>query len=81
MEFFSDEKIFTINSVVKKQIEQVISFEQDISKLCNMSMTKHLAFVIMVEVVASNGVMLPAVWFLCNSVYYHFTDIKHFCNV
>ena len=59
---FSDEKTFTEYPVVNKQNERVVSFGKDISKV-HISTTKHLASVMMLGVVASNGEKIPPVWF------------------
>lgn len=60
---FSDEKVFTVDPVLNKQNDRVISFEQGVSKLRCVSTTKHPASVMMLGVVASNGEKMPPVWF------------------
>ena len=60
---FSDEKTFTVDPVVNKQNDRVVSFGQDVSEVRNISTTKHPASVMMFGVVASNGEKMPPVWF------------------
>ena len=60
---FSDEKTFTVDPVVNKQNDCIVSFGQDTSELRNVSTTKHPASVMMLGVVASNGEKMPPVWF------------------
>ena len=60
---FSDEKTFTVDLVMNKQNKHVASFGKDISEVCNVSATKHLASVIMLGVMVSNGEKMPPVWF------------------
>ena len=60
---FSDEKTFTVDPVINKQNDRVVSFGQDISDICCITTTKHPASVMMLSVVASNGQKMPPVWF------------------
>lgn len=60
---FSDEKTFTVDPVINKQNDRVVSFGQDVSKVRYVSATKHPASVMMLGVVASNGEKMPPVWF------------------
>ena len=59
---FSDEKTFTVDPVVNKQNERVVSFGKDISEVCNVSTAKHPASVMMLGVVTSNREKMPPVW-------------------
>ena len=65
LSFFSDEKTFTVDPVVNKQNDRIVSFGQNISELRNVSTTKHLSSVMMLGVVASNAEKMPPVWFPC----------------
>ena len=60
---FSDEKTFTVDPVINKQNDRVVSFGQDISTVRYVTTTKHPASVMMLGVVASNGEKMPPVWF------------------
>jgi len=60
---FSDEKTFTVDPVMNKQNDRVVSFGQDVSEYRNVSTTKHPASVMMLGVVASNGLKMPPIWF------------------
>jgi len=60
---FSDEKTFTVDPVINKQNDRVVSFGQDISDVRYVTTTKHPASVMMLGVVASNGEKMPPVWF------------------
>lgn len=56
---FSDEKTFTVDPVMNKQNDRVVSFGQDVSEYRYVSTTKHPATVMMLGVVASNGLKMP----------------------
>ena len=60
--FFSNKKAFTIDLVFNKQNDQVAPFGNDVFGDLRMSTTKHLASIVMFDVVASNREM-PLVWF------------------
>ena len=60
---FSDEKTFTVDPVVNKQNDRVVTFGNDVSEVRRVSKTKHPASVMMLGVVASNGEKMPPVWF------------------
>ena len=60
---FSHEKTFSVDPVVNKQNDRIVSFGQDISELRNVSTTKHPASVMMLGVVTSNRLKMPPVWF------------------
>ena len=47
---FSDEKSFTVNYFINKQNDRVVSFDQDISEVGNVSTTKYPASVMMLGV-------------------------------
>ncbi|KAF2353956.1 hypothetical protein FHG87_015290 [Trinorchestia longiramus] len=59
----SDEKTVSVDPLVTKQNDLIVSFGQDISELRNVSTIKHPASVMMLVVVASNGEKMPPVWF------------------
>ena len=59
---FSDENI-SVDSVINKQNDRVVSFGQDISEVRYVTPTKHPASVMMLGVAASNGEKMPPVWF------------------
>ena len=60
---FSDEKTFTVDPVINKQNDRVLSFGQDISGVRYVCTTKHQTSAMMLGVVASNGKKMPSVWF------------------
>ena len=60
---FSDGKTFTVNPVINKQNDCVVSFGQDVSEIRNVSTTKHPASVMMLGFVASKGEKMSSVWF------------------
>ncbi|KAF2358831.1 hypothetical protein FHG87_010412 [Trinorchestia longiramus] len=60
---FSDEKTFSVDPLVNKKNNCMVSFGQDISELRNVFTTKHPISVMLLGVVASNGVKIPPVWF------------------
>lgn len=60
---FSDEKTFTVDPVVNKQNDRVVSYGKDVSEVRNTSTTKRPASVMMLGVVGSNGEKMPPVWF------------------
>ncbi|KAF2361093.1 Immunoglobulin V-set domain [Trinorchestia longiramus] len=59
----SDEKTFSVDPLVNKQNDRIVSFSQGISELRNGSKNKHPASVMMFGVVASNGEKMLPVWF------------------
>ena len=61
--FSQIKKTFMVDLVVNKQNKYIVSFGKDISKVCNVSTTKHLASVMMLDVMASNRKKMPPVWF------------------
>ena len=63
MIFFSDEKSFTVDPMINKQNDRVVSFGQDISSHLHSSTTKHPASLMMLGVIASTGDKMPPVWF------------------
>ncbi len=63
---FSDEKTFTVNHVRNCQNDRYIRLDEEGDAEMNtkfISSTKHLASVMMLGVVASNGAVCPPVWF------------------
>ena len=60
---FSYQKFFTVDPVFNKQNDRVVKFGNDVSEQCRVPTTKHLASIMMLGVVASNGEKMPPVWF------------------
>ena len=60
---FLDEKTFTMDPVINKLNNRVLSFGQDISGVRYASTIKHPASAMMLGVVASNKENMPSVWF------------------
>ena len=60
---FSVKKTFTINHVVNKLNERVLSFSQDVYEVWNISSTKYPACVMRLGVVSSDGEKILSVWF------------------
>ena len=60
---YSRKKSFTIDPVVNKQNDRVVSFGQDVPEMPNVSTTKHPTFVMMLGVVSSNKEKMPTLWF------------------
>ena len=60
---FPDEKTFTVDPVFNRQNDRVVCCGNDVFNHQRVSTTKHPASVMMLGVVASNGVKMPPVWF------------------
>ncbi|KAF2351391.1 hypothetical protein FHG87_017852 [Trinorchestia longiramus] len=58
-----DEKTFSVDPLVNKQNDHIVSFDLIISELRNVFTTKHPASVMMLGLVVSNGEKMPPVWF------------------
>jgi len=61
---FSDDKTFSVDPVFNKQNDRFVSFSgDDRVGLFHTSTTKHPASLMMLGVVASNGKVMPPIWF------------------
>lgn len=60
---FSDEKTFTVDPVINKQNDRVISFGRTPPNMRSVSKTKHPASVMMLGIVASTGDKMRPIWF------------------
>ena len=61
--FFLMRKMFAVYPVFNKQNDRVATFGNNASGQCRVPTTKHLAPIMMLGLIASNGEKIPHVWF------------------